>query len=225
LFRSPAWVADLAETLAAQYFAAMDGIDDWLATRDAQVAAPLRSDDLPEEIPKPWRDVYAATAGGRSYVLEDVLFAMMAHISYDLPQALQRMPQSTDGTSHIDDFHTMNSVLGDVIDLVQQEVGTRYSFGLLFLDRLLAREDEIMSSYGIRLARGMAWYNSERLRDPDSASAATRSITNSTAAFIQEVRAPADWRLRLALSIARPLVPTCRRWPIEEQPASAHGAR
>jgi len=35
-------------------------------------------------------DVQAAF-GHRSYVLEDVLFSMMAHISYDLPIALQRM--------------------------------------------------------------------------------------------------------------------------------------
>lgn len=219
-FRNPAWVSGLAEALAARYFFAMDRIDDWLATHGgdgglAQVA------DLPDEVAQPWQDVYAATAGVRSYVLEDVLFAMMAHISYDLPLALRGIPEDQDGQSHIDDFHTMNAVLGNAIDTVQQEVASRYSHGLAVLDRLLARQDEILSNYGIRLARGMAWYNAARLREPSAAAAASGSIASSTGAFIREVRSPDDWRVRFLLRTGRRLIPERRTWPVVEQPDAA----
>jgi Family of unknown function (DUF5995) len=220
-FRSPAWVADLAESLAAEYFAAMDGIDEWLAAGGGPRTAPARASDLPDEIPQPWRDVYTAIADGRSYVLEDVLFAMFAHISYDLPIALQRMAQRTDVGGHIADFHTMNDVLGAAIDVVQREVASRYSSGLAELDRLLARQDEILSNYGIRLSRGTAWYNFERLQDPAATADALRSIRNSTGSLVHEVRSPDDWRLRLAVRVGRWLIPARRQWPVVEHPDAA----
>jgi Family of unknown function (DUF5995) len=216
-FRSPAWVSGLAEALAAQYFVAMDRIDGWLATHGGE-SGRVQATDLPDEVSQPWRDVYAATTGGRSYVLEDVLFAMMAHMSYDLPLALREMAEPQNAGSHIDDFHTMNAVLGNAIDRVQQEVASRYSRGLAVLDQLLAGHDEILSNYGIRMARGMAWYNADRLQEPTAAAAATKSIGSSTGAFIHEVRSPDDWRLRLALHIGRRLIPERRSWPIVEHP-------
>jgi hypothetical protein len=214
-------VADLAESLAAEYFAGMDGIDEWLAVGGGPRSAPVPAADLPEEIPQPWRDVYTAIAHGRSYVLEDVIFAIFAHISYDLPIALQRMAQRTDVGGHIADFHAMNTVLGAAIDIVQREVASRYSLGLAELDRLLARQDEILSNYGIRLSRGLAWYNFERLQDPAAAAGALRSIRDSTGSLIHEVRNPDDWRLRLATRVGRWLVLARRRWPVVEDPDAA----
>jgi len=219
-FRRPEWVSGLAQALAAQYFAAMDGIDSWMATHDGQ-SGRMQAVDLPDEVSQPWQDVYAATTGVRSYVLEDALFAMMAHMSYDLPVALQGMAELQDAGDHIDDFHRMNAVLGSSIDQIQQEVASRYSRGLAVLDRLLARQDEIFSNYGIRLVRGMAWYNAARLQEPTAAAAATTSIARSTGAFIREVRSPDDWRLRFVLRIGRWLIPERRSWPVVEQPDGA----
>jgi Family of unknown function (DUF5995) len=218
-FTSPCWVAQLAESLAGEYFSAMNAIDKWLATGDPDDKAEVAAADQPEEIPQPWRDVYAATANGKSYVIEDVVFGMMAHISYDLPMALRRMADGADLHSHIADYHTMNAVLGAAIDGIQQEVAARYCRRLADLDRIFARHDELLSNYGIRVSRGVAWYNFQRLVDPEAGAEAVRSIERSTGAFIQQLRHPDDWRLRLALGISRRLVPTRRQWPAAARPS------
>ena len=220
VFTDPLWVADLAASLASEYFVAMDGIDNWITTRPNGRGAQVKASDLPDSIPQPWREVYAASSTGRSYVLEDVLFAMMAHISYDLPVALRRLSDRTNVRCHIADYHQMNSVLGAAIDGIQDELASRYSRGLADLDRLFTREDELLSNYGIRVSRGMAWYNFERLLDPSASEQAVRSIRTSTGALINEVQAPDDWKLRLALQLARRLIPSRRQWPATDRPGS-----
>jgi hypothetical protein len=212
-FDDPLWVAELSRALAAEYFTAADLMDNWLAVTGQNTGQSFDADDLPAEIPGPWRDVFAAISGGRSYVLEDALFSMMAHISYDLPTALRRMSAGADLKGHIADYHRMNDVLGGAIDGVQDDLASRYSRWLSDLDRLFARNDELFTNYGVRVSRGMAWYNFERLGDPRAATEAERSIRSSTKAFIAEVRAPDDAVLRLAVRVGRLVVPERRRWP------------
>jgi len=214
-FADPAWVADLARSLAAEYFTAMDRIDDWITSGGIDRTAEVKPVDLPADVPEPWREVYAASSGARSYVLEDALFAMMAHISYDLPMALLGMSKRVAVNTHLADFHRMNDVLGAAIDGVQDDLAGRYNRALADLDQLLIGQDELFSNYGIRLSRGMAWYNFERLTDSHAAPDALRSIRTSTGALIKQVRAPDDWRLRVGLGLARLLVPERRRWPAD----------
>ncbi|MFF0748014.1 DUF5995 family protein [Streptomyces sp. NPDC004267] len=218
VFHDPPWVAELCETLASAYFRAMDSTDAWLAGRRGGSADEVEPTDLPDSIPKPWRDVYAASSVRRSYLLEDVLFSMMAHISYDLPGALRHMAASTDVRGHIADFQRMNDVLASCIDTVQDDLSARYITGLGELDKLFTRSDELLTNYGIRVARGLAWYNCDRLMDPDSTEDASRSIGNSTAAFISEIRAPDDWKLRTGLWVLRRLIPDRRHWPAASAP-------
>lgn len=212
-FRDPSWVADLAENLAGEYFAASDAMDAWVAGNGTTSRSRVAADELPATVPEPWREVFAAISGGRSYVLEDALFSMMAHISHDLPVALRRMAATEDVAGHIADFHRMNDVLGEGVDFVQDELAARYCWWLADLDKVFARNDELLSSYGIRVSRGMAWFNFSRLVDAAAADDAERSIRTSTGAFIRQVRDP-DWPpLRLATYAGRLLVPERRRWP------------
>ncbi|MFD7977413.1 DUF5995 family protein [Streptomyces sp. NPDC059071] len=217
-FKDPPWVAELCETLASAYFGAMDSIDAWLAGRPGGSVGEVRPGDLPDSIPPPWRDVFAASCVRRSYTLEDVLFSMMAHISYDLPEALRRMAAATGDRGRIADFHRMNDVLGSCIDQVQDDLAARYIHGLRSLDQLFTRSDELLTNYGIRVARGLAWFNCDRLLDPDAAEAAARSIGRSTAALISEIRTPGDWKLRAGLWILRRLIPERRHWPAANTP-------
>ena len=213
VFRDPAWVADLAETLAGEYFAATDAMDAWAVTGGTTSQSSVASEELPDTVPEPWREVFAASSAGRSYVLEDALFSMMAHITYDLPVALRRMAATSDVASHIADFHRMNDVLGLAVDFVQDDLASRYCWWLADLDRIVARNDELLSNYGIRVSRGMAWFNFSRLTDPAAAADAERSIRTSTGAFIQQVREPDWWALRVATRAGRLLVPERRLWP------------
>jgi hypothetical protein len=212
-FDDPSWVAELSRSLAAEYFAAVDGMDTWLTASGTRADQVVTADDLPGTIPEPWRDVYAAISGGRSYVLEDALFSMMAHISYDLPIALRRMSEVVNVAGHVADYHRMNDVLGSAIDGVQDDLAWRYSRWLAVLDRLFARDDELFSNYGIRLSRGMAWYNFTRLCDAHASAEAERSIRTSTLAFIREVREPDDPVLHLAVRVGRLAIPERRQWP------------
>jgi Family of unknown function (DUF5995) len=212
-FDDPSWVAELSRSLAAEYFAAADRMDTWLTASGTRADQVVTADDLPDTIPEPWRDVYAAISGGRSYVLEDALFSMMAHISYDLPTALRRMSEVVDIAGHVADYHRMNDVLGSAVDGVQDDLANRYSRWLADLDRLFARDDELFSNYGIRLSRGMAWYNFTRLCDAHASAEAERSIRTSTLAFIREVREPDDPVLRLAVRVGRLVIPERRQWP------------
>ncbi|MFF6777223.1 DUF5995 family protein [Streptomyces sp. NPDC012637] len=220
VFGDPPWVAELCETLASAYFSAMDEIDEWLAGRPGGAADEVRPGDLPDSVPGPWRDVFAASSFRHSYVLEDVLFSMMAHISYDLPEALRRMAASTGDRSHIADFHRMNEVLASCIDGVQDDLSSRYIRGLGSLDRLFTRSDELLTNYGIRVARGLAWFNCDRLLDPDATEEASRSIGRSTAALISEIRSPGDRKLRAGLWILRRLIPDRRHWPAAGTPVA-----
>lgn len=217
-FNDPPWVAELCETLASAYFSAMDSVDEWLAGRSGGSLGEVQPDDLPDSIPPPWRDVIAASSVRRSYLLEDVLFSMMAHISYDLPGALRSMAKPTGERSHIADFHRMNDVLASCIDAVQDDLSARYIHGLGSLDKLFTRSDELLTNYGIRVARGLAWFNCDRLLDPDSTEEASRSISRSTAALIHEIRSPGDRKLRAGLWILRRLIPDRRHWPAAGAP-------
>ncbi|MFE0044860.1 DUF5995 family protein [Streptomyces albireticuli] len=60
-FADPDWVAELSVSPASAYFSAMDAIDAWPGAlpRRGQEVAP---GDLPEAVPPPWRDVYAASS-------------------------------------------------------------------------------------------------------------------------------------------------------------------
>jgi hypothetical protein len=210
-FDDPDWVADLSVSLASEYFTAMDEIDRWRSSspRRRRVAP----DDLPGTVPQPWRDVYAASSAPRSYVLEDVLFSMSAHISYDLPVTLRRLADQGDVRPRIADFHRMNDLLASSIDHIQDELAARYWRALASLDRLFTKQDELLTDYGVRTARGMAWYNLERLSDPAAAPSAALSIQRSTGGFIRQVREPEDPKLRLAARLGRWLIPARRRWP------------
>ncbi len=159
----------------------------------------------------------AATRDGQSFVLEDMVFSMMAHISHDLPLALLEVELEGDGGSNIADYHLMNEVLGSQIDAIQRATARRYQRSLAWLDRLAGHYDEFFTNYGIRLSRSSAWYNACRLLDPASHDAAQQSILRSTGAFIDFVRVPKAWWLRLLVRGVRALAPKRRRWPSPSQ--------
>ena len=195
-FDDPAWIGELADEFVHRYAAAMDAID------DGSGAAP-----------KPWLDVCRAMQSGRSYVLEDLIFSMMAHITYDLPNALVAIGLERAGGSRISDYHTMNAVLATKTDEMQLLAADRYQRFLAVLDHLAGNYDEFFTNYGIRLARSVAWYNARRLEDPASKDEAAGSITRSTGAFIDFVRNPDPWWVRYLLRLARVLIPRRRSWP------------
>lgn len=207
-FHDPDWVAELALAFGNRYLSAMSRLDAWLENRDSADLAAATT--IYETVPKPWADVFLATRGNQSYVLEDLVFSMMAHISYDLPNALLEVRLDS---HHLADYHLMNDVLARRINSLQAMVANRYQRFLLFLDRWTGSFDEFLTNYGIRVSRSVAWYNATRLLDPFSKKEATESIQRSTFLFMNSIRNPDVGWLRLLIRLARLLIPRRRRWP------------
>jgi uncharacterized protein DUF5995 len=210
-FDDPEWIAAVGVRFAERFVAAMDAIDAWLDS--APPGERPRANALYDTAPRPWADVYLAIHGGRSYVLEALVFSMMAHISHDLPLTLLDVGLETGGRSHVADYHRMNEVLAYQTETVQAMVAQRYYRLLASLDRYTGIYDEFFTNYGMFLSRSLAWYNACRLLDPSAAEEARQFTLGRTAAFIDAVRRPKRKSVRALVRILRFLIPPRRRWP------------
>jgi hypothetical protein len=198
VFIEPDWVVSLAEIFAGYYTDALDGRDQG------------------REVSKAWEKVFDTLRIPTTSVIEDLVFAMTAHIVHDLPFALVRAGLSTDKQfSCIRDFHFINDVLGESVKIVEDRVLTRYAPFLKWLDQLEKGYDLILSNYGFRLSRGIAWYNANRLLDPNSRLEAEEAITKSTITLIDNVRNPPIVSVRIFFWFARFIVGLLRRWPTD----------
>ena len=195
-FADPAWVALTAERFAEKYFEALDALD---------------SGGTPVT---PWREVFDAIRLQRSSVLEDLVFGITAHIVHDLPLTLVEVGMvDANGVSRVADHHLVNEVLKASIDSMQDAVARRYEPLVSWLDHLGADLDEIATNYGLRVSRGLAWYNAIRLLDERSHDDALEAIKRGPLVLIEEVRRPPVWSLRFVLRGMRWVSSFFRRWP------------
>jgi hypothetical protein len=208
-FRDPEWVSRLVIGFAGRYLVAMDAVESGAALR------PDGGERLPPSpaLTRPWREVVDSMQGGRSYVIEDLLYGMCAHISYDLPLTLVEV--GTDN-EHLPDFHRINDVLAGKTEEIEDAVAERYHRVLAWLDWIIGNFDEFFSNFGIRVARSVAWYNAMRLQSPGREEALA-SIERTTGSFIESIRHPEEWWIRWGLAILRVIIPRRRRWPDPEE--------
>jgi Family of unknown function (DUF5995) len=140
----------------------------------------------------------------------------------DLPHALVAVGLTTPaGESRIADFHAVNDILGHAIELIRRRVGRRYAHRLFALDRLGGMHAAVVTNFGIRMARAVAWYNAVRLQEPRIAALAALSIQKSAIAVVNEVASPPVWSVRMLLRIWRVFLSFFRRWP--RQPLEVDG--
>jgi Family of unknown function (DUF5995) len=189
------WIAVLGAHFGRRYLDALDAADH----------------DRPP--PPAWAHAFGVLRMARTSALEDLLFCMTVHIVRDLPHALCDAGLSVDGRSRLREFHHVNDVMDQTIDDVQEMVGTRYEPYARVLDRFAANHDELLTNYGIRVSRAVAWYNANRLLDPASADEAARSIERSPRIFIELITNPPFWSLRLLFRLFRMVASWGRRWP------------
>jgi len=201
-FKHPEWVVSLAEHFASHYVGALQA---WDHDR--------------ENVPPAWKIVFETISRKRTSVLEDLVLAMTAHIVHDLPLSLVEVGLSaTNGESHIFDFHHMNDVLASDIQPIADGVTARYEPFFRWLDHLERRHTVVLTNFGFRVSRGVAWYNACRLLDPLSEKAALQSITNSVVTLIDDVRKPPVWSLRLLFRGFRWIAALFRVWPKSRNP-------
>jgi len=194
-YLQPAWVVELAEAFAARYFDALD------ASSKGQSVSPG------------WDAVFEAMARKRSSVLEDLIFSMTVHIVHDLPLALRHVGMEDAHGSHVHDFHAVNTAMGEEIEEIKRCVARRYAPWVAWLDRIGRREEDLLTNYGIRVSRGIGWYNAVRLLDHASERDTLESIGRSPCDFVEEVLNPPVYSLRALLRVFRFIVGLLRRWP------------
>lgn len=187
----PEWVTRLAEAFAKRYFAALDGKSNSTA----------------------WQAIFATLAQRKTSVVEDLIFPMAGHIARDLPYALGDVAFLEPSVHRIHDFQIVNEIMGEAVDEIQERMSERYAPSIGVLDRLSEGYDELLTNYGVRLSRGMAWYNAMRLADPASKSDAAAAIERSPREFMRRVMNPPFWSLRIGFWLLRRIVSNRRRWP------------
>jgi hypothetical protein len=198
-YRDAAWIVELAEAFAALYLDALDASAAGRPTGDA------------------WDSVFDAIDRRHSSVLEDLVFSMTAHIVHDLPVALDRVGREGAAGSRIGDFHAVNHTMAEAIEEIETVIAKRYAPWVRQLDHLGRPYSRILSSYGIRMARGLAWYNADRLADPASREDARASTARSVKTFVDEVLHPPEWTARTVLRFGRFIVGLFRRWPSDPE--------
>jgi hypothetical protein len=198
-----AWVTGLATAFAGRYFAAVEAYDRGEMGSGA------------------WYTVFEALWRRHTSPLEDLVFAMTAHIAHDLPLALLDVsPPAGPASDRIADFHAVNDMMTRAVEKVQDEIAHRYSRGIGWLDRLAEQYDEILTSYGVRMGRGLAWYNAIRIADPRAHASGLAAIEKSPRQVVEAVLHPPKRSLRLLVRLIRLGPSYTRRWPADD-PAPA----
>lgn len=143
LFLNPAWIVEIDCDFAQRYFDAVDAFD--------------RGGDCPW----PWRFALQAAVRKQTFLMQDVLLGMNAHINYDLPHSLHATVPRDVTAEALDAYRkdnaTLNLVLSEAVGAVQTEVADHYDFALNVFDAALGKRDEEFAARLIEAWRSRAW--------------------------------------------------------------------
>lgn len=146
-FAHSSWVATLMLRFADYYFDALEHYD-----------------QNPVQAPAVWRQVHDVARLPDMHVLQNLLLGVNAHINYDLPLALYDCLHGewagldeTTKRSRQNDHETVNQIIGDTIDAVQDTVVEPLSPTMALVDRLMGRMDEWLLSQLITAWRHDVW--------------------------------------------------------------------
>ena len=148
-FDDDARMADLAVVFAGRYLDAYRRYqEDGVLTESWQIA--FRVADSPT----------------RRMILQHLLLVMNAHINLDLGVAVARVAPEGRLTPMYRDFLRINEMLFQMVDGLQEDLGS-VSPRMLLVDRLGGGWDESFMRLGISKARDLAWRLAERLASSD----------------------------------------------------------
>lgn len=149
-FNDPAWATKYLVAFANRYRDALNRFE---------------RDQLPI-VPEPWQLAFGASLGGETLVLQDALLGINAHINYDLTYTIRDVSVDPNRQAKLADHNTINEVLHQLIDIVQELMDEVYdAAGVSELDTLLGRVDEMLTFAGLTESRALAWRNAVLLTD------------------------------------------------------------
>lgn len=160
-----------------------------------------------------WKVVFDTFREKRTTVVDELLICMYVHISYDLPFCLHETSEKLGRSVYLPDHHLVNDMLQETTERMQKMVSDRFSYRLAFLDWALKSNDEVLTNYGLRLMRGMAWYNHLRIPfEPKMADV----LYQSTCKHINLVLKGPNMLTAAGLKLFRISMNLLRRWPPAE---------
>jgi hypothetical protein len=137
-----------------------------------------------------WKAAFQAAELKRLVILQHLLLGMNAHIKLDLGIAAASVAPGSSLAALKRDFDEISVVLGEMLEDVQRRInGVSPWMGLL--DRVGARSDEEIFTFGLRGSRDLAWHWAQRF---------SRVHASSLPAEIDRL----DW----AVSLPTPMVAT-----------------
>lgn len=197
-FADPDWLERVAIRFAAYYFRALDAFA------------------AGGQCPPAWHCAFTAARSRRTFVLQDVLLGVNAHINNDLPQVLADIlaaesdwPPGPRLLLRRFDHDQINRLLHELIPIVEGEVARHYGRLLGVLGWLMGRLDQLLGAYGLKLYRDAVWRKAEFLlaaSRPEQRAVVKGFVEQDAAALARQIEE------RLALRGLRRLAPLCRRW-------------
>lgn len=146
-FNDPAWVRVFLHRFADYYFDALDEYD-----RKGELTPPV------------WRTVHDATRNEDTFVLQNLLLGINAHINYDLVLTLVDLMDHewaslgpVDREKRYQDHYHVNAIIGRTIDIVQDQVVEVLAPGMDLIDKLMGPIDEWLISELISKWRDEVW--------------------------------------------------------------------
>lgn len=146
-FTDARWVNELMLRFADYYFDALD-----LYEKDRALSPPV------------WRQAHDAAREKHLHILQHLLLGINAHINYDLPLVLyERLctewPMLAEEGRRVrhDDHETVNRIIAETIDSVQDTVIEPRAPFMAVVDRLMGRMDEWLLSQLIAGWRADVW--------------------------------------------------------------------
>jgi hypothetical protein len=145
-FLDPAWIERVALRFADMYFDALDAFD---AGRRA---------------PPAWQLAFENALNRRTFLLQDIVLGVNAHINNDLPQVLAGILRDEGDWPHRDrlehrrfDHDQINRILHEIIPAVEGEVAGHYGRLVRTLGWAKGRLDEDLAALGLKQFRDNTW--------------------------------------------------------------------
>ena len=143
LFTNPGWIVEIDCDFAHRYFDAFDSYE-----RTGRCALP-------------WQVPFEAAGRKQTFIMQDALLGMNAHINFDLPHSLDATIPRGLSAEELEPYRldnaALNTVLAQSVKLVQAAVADHYDAVLHVLNAVLGQRDEAFASRLIEAWRARAW--------------------------------------------------------------------
>jgi hypothetical protein len=158
IFNDPSWVGKLLERFAEYYFEALETY---------QIGNPGP--------PLVWRETFNAALNPRILPVQHLILGVNAHINYDLVLTLVEILRNEwtalnrEGRSlRYLDHSTINRIIAQSIDEVQDEILVRYSPEMDLVDKAFGKLDEWAIARLISLWREQVWRRTQKWLEAES---------------------------------------------------------